>query len=153
MLFGHDQCMRDWALDYILHVLEAKDWSANRLAVEAGVSPSTINRPLRIVDWPHHLSRTTIAKIWDATGIDPAPFIPEGFSEDSATFSMPRPRSMAQNVLEQMDTPTSAPNAQKINEIKVAVVGPLAQIVATINREGIARLREKLDAIESMLDD
>lgn len=145
--------MKDWAITYILHVLEAKDWSANRLATEAGVASSTINRPLRERDWPHKISRTTLTKIQEASGIDPSPFIPDGFSEDKSMFSGVRIRTVADRALDNLDKPQPAPNAQAVNEIKIAVVGPLAQIVATVNREGIARLRAKLDAIESMLDD
>lgn len=150
---GHKRLMKDWALDYVLHVLEAKDWSANRLATLAGVAASTINRPLREPDWKHKLSRTTIAKIQEASGIDPGPFIPEGFAEDKALFATGRIRTTADRALEHLDQPGSGPNAQATNEIKIAIVGNLAQIVATVDRSGIARLRQKLDAIESMLDD
>lgn len=147
--------MRDWAIDYILNVLEIKEWSANRLATEAGVAASTINRPLRDPEWPHKLSRSTIAKIRDASGVDPAPFIPTEMAEDAEIFSR------GQRLLQQVGSVDamgeaegqSALNAQKRNEIKVAIVGPLAQIVATIDKDGIDRLRAKLDAIESMLDD
>lgn len=145
--------MKDWAITYILHVLEVKDWSANRLATEAGLASSTINRPLREPDWPHEISRTTIKKVQKASGIDPAPFIPDGFSEDKSIFTSPRRQTVADRALAELDQPKQTPNAQTINEIKIAVVGPLAQIVATVNREGIARLRAKLDAIESMLDE
>jgi len=147
--------MRDWSIEYILHVLEKKDWSANKLAVEAGVSASTIARPLREKDWPHKLSRTTLMKVREASGIDPSPFIPAGFNEDANLFASARTRTGA--TLDRMmadERGDAAPlSAQHVNEIKIAVVGPLAQIVATVDRAGIARLREKLDALETMLDD
>ena len=145
--------MKDWALDYLLHVMTERGWSANRLAREAGLATSTIARPLREPDYKHSLSRTTITKVAEASGIDPAPFIPEGFAEDKALFQGSRPRSAADLALERLDQHSDGPNAQTTNEIKIAVVGRLAQIVATIDRAGIAKLRAKLDAIESMLDD
>lgn len=145
--------MRDWAISYILAVLEAKDWSANQLATNAGVAASTINRPLREKDWPHKLSRTTISKIRDVSGVDPTPFIPDSFAEDAAVFGNGGPNTLAARSLSTIDRPEAVPNAQTLNEIKIAVVGPLAQIVATVNREGLTKLRQKLDAIEAMLDE
>lgn len=149
--------MRDWAIDYILNVLELKNWSATRLAKEAGVAVSTIARPLREKDWPNKLSRETIRKIQEASGVDPDPFVTDGFSEEKTPFApRDRPKTAAAIALEQLDVPTGAkpqPNAQARNEIKIAVVGDLAQIVATIDKAGLTKLRAKLDAIESMLDD
>lgn len=148
--------MKHWTIEYILHVLEAKDWSMNRLASEAGVSPSTINRPIREKDWSFAISARTIGKIFRATNIDPSPFMPKGMSEPASMYmgeeSKPRPKSSAQTTLENLDSETSAP-AFAVNEIKIAMVGPIAQIIATVDREGIAKLRKKLDAIEAMLDD
>lgn len=151
--------MRDWAITYIQAVLEKKDWSANRLAKEAGLSASTINRPLREPDWPHQISRATLAKIFKASGIDPSEYAPEEqkgpyFTEESAGSGMAEPphESFAMRSLRSMDD-TPGPNAQGQNEIKIAVVGHLAQIVATVDKSGIEKLRKKLDAIESMLDD
>ena len=147
----HNAKMRDWAIDYLLHVLEKKDWSANRLAGEAGVATSTIGRPLREGEnYAGKLSRTTIEKVRQASGIDPSPFIPEGMAEDAGLFAS-RPKTSADHILATMDSPD--PNHLKKNEIRIAVVGDLAQIVATVDRDGIARLRKKLDAIETMLDD
>jgi transcriptional regulator with XRE-family HTH domain len=150
--------MRDWAIDYIVHVLEAKDWTMNRLSEEAGVAASTINRPLRDRNYPHSLSRATIRKIAAASGIDPAPYIPADQSEDRALFAgfAERARTYADRALEDLDKPPEAKGtplaASPLNEIKIAVVGNLAQIVATIDREGLQRLRQKLDALEAMLD-
>jgi hypothetical protein len=45
------------------------------------------------------------------------------------------------------------PNGQPKNEVRITVVGPLAHIEATVDRAGLAKLRARLDAIESMLDD
>ena len=143
--------MRDWAIDYILHVLEKKDWSMNRLAKEAHVSASTINRPLRDPDWPHKLSRDTIAKIREASGIDPSPFIPTSFAEDAAVFSADKP-SPGDEALQIMLAKKRGA-ATPLNEIKVVMANGIAEIHAVINREGIAKLRKKIDAIESMLED
>lgn len=148
-----DARMRDWVINYIHHILEARNWSANRLAKEAGLATSTIARPLRELDYNGKLSRVTVAKLHAASGIDPAAFVPEGFAEDVARYSGPRPQNNADIVLQSLDKTVPSQNSQAINEIKIAVVGSHAQIVATINREGLAKLRQKLDAIEAMLDD
>jgi len=149
---GHTNGMRDWAVEYLLHVLEAKDWSVNRLASESGVATSTLARPLREKDWPHKLSRGTIHKVREATGIDPSPFIPKEFSEERTEFARARPETSADRVLHNLDHDGPQQAEQPLNEIKIAVVGTRAQIVATIDRQGIAKLREKLNAIEAMLD-
>jgi lambda repressor-like predicted transcriptional regulator len=147
--------MRDWAIDYVMHVLEAKEWSANRLASEAGLAASTIARPLRTLDYKDKLSRTTIAKIAKASGIDPSPFIPAGFNEDKVTFSAmaARPKTTADRVLATMDDPLPMSSPPQTNEIRIAVVGRLAPIVATVDRAGIAKLRARLDALDTILDD
>lgn len=63
----------DRATDYIQHVLDTKDWNMHELANRAGVSASTINRPMRgNVDYT--LSRRTIEKIYRASGVDPSPY-------------------------------------------------------------------------------
>jgi len=159
--FCENARMRDWAIDYILHVLVAKNWSANRLATEAGVAASTINRPLRDKNWSNNFSRTTLMKIQEASGIDPKPFIPAEMTEESEMFSAKanrtgmgrRPESLADRVLLGLDIASVPPLPLDINKIKIAVAGPIAQIVATVDRTGLARLRRKLDAIESMLED
>jgi lambda repressor-like predicted transcriptional regulator len=152
---GHLCAMRDWAIDYVMHVLETKEWSANRLASEAGLAASTIARPLRTLDYKDKLSRTTIAKIARASGIDPTPFIPAGFEEDKVTFSATaaRPRTTADRVLAALDDAQVPTPPAQTNEIRIAVVGRLAQIVATVDKAGIAKLRARLDALDTMLDD
>lgn len=146
--------MAHWTAEYILHVLDEKEWTMNRLASEIGVAASTINRPIRGGD---PLTAKTISRIFQATGVDPTPFIPSDLQEAGAIYKAaapPRPKTVADEVLGLMDEePTAAPNAQELNEIKIAVLGPTAQIIATINKAGIAKLRAKLDALESMLDD
>lgn len=144
--------MRDWAIDYLLHVMEVKGWSANRLATEAGVASSTIARPLREKDWAFRLSRDTINKVAAASGVDPAAFAPRGMAEGGLSSAV-RPDTVAARSLRALDQAQPMPSAFERNEIKIAVVGPLAQIVATVDRAGLAKLRQKLDIIESMLDD
>lgn len=67
--------MIDPAIAYIRHVLKAKDWTAADLARHAGVSHSTINRPLTQPDYPNAISRRTIALVAEASGIDPSAFM------------------------------------------------------------------------------
>lgn len=149
---GHPCHMRDWAIEYVLHVLEKRDWSANRLATEAGLATSTIARPLRDPDYPNKLSRATIAKIRDASGIDPAPFVPSEMAEDEAIFTQGI-QTLAARSLATLDPADAPPDRPFRNQIKFVVDGKVAQIAATIDRAGIDMLRKKLDAIESVLDD
>jgi transcriptional regulator with XRE-family HTH domain len=143
--------MNDWTIDYIKHVLETRDWSANKLATMAGLASSTIARPLREGGrLDYRLSRLTIQKIAKASGVDPGPFIPAGLFEEAASYT---PATRAGRILAELDGDAARAAAQPTNEIKIAIVGSLAQIVATVDRAGLARLRAKLDAIESMLDD
>lgn len=72
---GQTESMEDPAISYMRHVLAARGWNANELAQKAGLSHSTINRPLTIPDWPNAISRRTIEAVRLASGIDPAPFI------------------------------------------------------------------------------
>lgn len=143
--------MTDWTIDYIKHVLETRDWSANKLATMSGLAASTIARPLREQGrLDYRLSRLTIQKIARASGVDPAPFIPAGLFEEAGGYT---PSTRAGRILADLDRDPSDTGTQPVNEIKIAIVGPLAQIMATVDRAGIARLRAKLDAIETMLDD
>jgi hypothetical protein len=143
--------MNDWTIEYIKHVLEVRDWSANKLATMAGLASSTIARPLREQGrLDYRLSRLTIQKIAKASGIDPTPFVPSGMFEEAGSYV---PSTRMGRILAELDGEKPGPTLQPANEIKIAVVGNLAQIVATVDRAGLARLRAKLDAIESMLDD
>lgn len=145
--------MQHWTLDYLTAVLERMDWSANRLATETGLAASTINRPLREKDWKFGLSAKTVARIHAATGVDPKPFMPDGMEEPAEMYRASSD-SLAARVLRDMDKPDDEkPNAQARNEIKIAVVGDLAQIVATVDKAGLAKLRAKLEAIEAVIDD
>jgi transcriptional regulator with XRE-family HTH domain len=149
---------KHWTIEYLGQVLEQRDWSMARLAREAGVSASTINRPMREANWSFALHPGTVAKIHAASGIDPRDFMPRDMEEPPEMFRASTDTVAAQ-VLRNLDKPPVAepdegrPNAQARNEIKIAVVGDLAQIVATVDRAGLAKLRAKLDAIDAMLDD
>lgn len=143
--------MKDWAIDYISHVLEAKDWSANRLATEAGVAASTISRPLRIKNYNGHLSRQTITKIFEASGIDPAPFIPKELAEDSREFTGNPAHDRGQRLWANLHGRNET--RPERNDIRFVVVGDKVQIAATLDRAGLAKLRRKLDDIERLLDE
>lgn len=145
--------MRDWAVEYILHVLETKDWSPNRLASEAGLAASTIARPLRDKNWSYNISRRTLMKIRTASGIDPGMFSPKGFSEDSSIFSDNYPKTTARHVLENLDQNSQDTKELAVNQIKITIVGNLAKIEATVDRDGIAKLKLKLDTIATIIDD
>lgn len=69
--------MDDPALDYVRHVLKVRGWKVADLAKAAGVSHSTINRPLTVPGWPMALSRRTIDAIHRASGIDPVNYAGE----------------------------------------------------------------------------
>lgn len=81
--------MTDWAIEYVRHVLQETGWSPAHLARLAGVSHSTINRPLNTPDWPHALSRRTLASIAKVSGIDPAPFAKAAGDADHALMTLP----------------------------------------------------------------
>lgn len=135
--------MRDWAIDYMLHVLEARNWSPNRLASEAGVASTTISRPLKEPEYPHKLNRTTIAKIHAASGIDPAPFAPKETPYIADTL----PRGMAEQ-----PTPMRI-HAEGRNSLSILIDGPLVRIQGVLDKEGAKKLRESLDHIIAILAD
>lgn len=146
--------MRDWAIDYITHAIEAKGWSMSRLAQEAGVAASTINRPLRDPDWPHKLNRTTIAKIRSATGIDPTPFIPADSAEDQAFFAS---EGVEKGPVETAPQPKPGEvylvRDSKLNQLSIMSNGELIQITGTFNREGLKKLQERITNIVNLMDD
>jgi transcriptional regulator with XRE-family HTH domain len=61
-------------------------------------------------------------------------------------------RSSAAEALANLDDPKIISDVNTRNEIKIGIKGDLAQIIATVDREGIEKLRKKLDAIEALLD-
>lgn len=140
---SHFAAMHDWAINYMKHVLEAKDWSANRLASEAGVASTTISRPLKEPDYPHKLNRTTIAKIHAASGIDPAPFAPK---------DMPYLADAAPSGLAEPPTPMRI-QAGGRNSLSILIDGPLVRIQGVLDKEGAKKLRESLDHIIALLSD
>ena len=148
--------MQDWAIEYIRHVLKEKSWSATKLADASGVSSSTITRPLSQADWPHKVSRNTIQKVWQASGIDPEPF---ANSANELFF---------RGVLKSRIVETIDADGRKVNEsnhsetasrilpnddqIRIEIIGGRAEVRAVIGKEGIRKLVHKLSALEELLE-
>ncbi|AVO36615.1 hypothetical protein [Pukyongiella litopenaei] len=143
---------KHWTVAYLSHVLEAMDWSMNRLATETGLAASTINRPMREDDWKFGLSSKTVQKIHAATGIDPADFMPTGFDEPTAMWRAADTYS-GRTLRRLLDDKESTPDRDRGNEIKIAIVGSRAQIVATVDKAGLAKLRAKLELLADLLED
>lgn len=78
------------ALAYVRYVLKLLDVSPTALAKIAGVSATTITRPLNDPNHTHSLSMSTIMKIEDATGINFAPFA-DGKTEVDIAFNILKP--------------------------------------------------------------
>lgn len=126
--------MKDWAVDYLLNVLERKDWSVAELARRAGVSQSTLSRPIARKDWPGKLSRDTIARIHEASGIDPAPFAPSGGFSEPPIAAMLHPEGQA-------DGPP----------YRVAFDGRTVEITAKVDADGLDRLLTYLETIRPLI--
>lgn len=125
--------MANWTVDYVRHVLDARGWNGAELAERAGVSASTINRPINTPGYPNHISARTLEKIAAASGIDFMAFAPvHGFSEPAATARPLEPARARQN-------------------IHIVIDGATARLEATVTRENIAEVRRKLDLIEALL--
>lgn len=144
--------MAHWTNDYVMAVLDKMDWSMNRLAEEAGLSASTINRPIKAGE---ALSPKTVSKVFAVSKVDPAPFMPQEMDEPPALYTAPlgpRPQTNADRVLRGLGE-EPADVALRTNEIKIALVGPVVQIVATVDRAGLAQLQTKLEKIADLLDE
>lgn len=61
--------MKNWPLEYVRRVITQTGMSASALAKEAGVSSTTLTRPLNNPEHPHSISRHTLEAIRNATGI------------------------------------------------------------------------------------
>lgn len=146
--------MTDWAITYLRHVLDVTGYSVNKLAQEAGVATSTLNRPLNTPNWRHKLSRDTIQKVYRATGIDPTPFTQAGMADTAKGLDLrsmpPRPETRADRVLQGLPPP---PTVTRTPAISISVENGVAMITATVDRAGLDQLRRKLDAVEALLDD
>lgn len=60
----------DWALNYIKMVMSQLGVSASELAARAGMASTTLTRPLKETgEHPYRISRSTLEKIRDVTGI------------------------------------------------------------------------------------
>ncbi len=83
------------AVEYVRHVLALTGLSPTGLALKAGISSTTLTRPLNSAEYKFALTNTTLSKLEAATGIaylsfaaahstDQAPLYPPGLSEAPA---------------------------------------------------------------------
>lgn len=63
-----------WSKTYIRHVLAARDMKPSALAKLAGLSSTTLTRPLNNKQHKHNFGRETLDKIAAVTGVPYAPF-------------------------------------------------------------------------------
>lgn len=66
-----------WTILFLKHVLESTGMTASGLAKAAGVSSTTLTRPLNSADHQFDLSAKTVEKIAQTTGISPRNFMPD----------------------------------------------------------------------------
>ena len=148
--------LQDWAISYIKHVLEKTGWSATRLAQAAKISSSTITRPLATDDWPHKISRNTIAKIWKVSGIDPEPFANEAgelYLQGTYRHKIVATVDPEGNVLAEADKETNESNLiANEDQIRIEIFGERAIIRATVGKEGLDELLRKIGALRELLD-
>lgn len=125
--------MANWTVEYVRHVMDARGWNGAELAERAGVSASTINRPVNTPGYANQISTRTLEKIAAASGIDFMQFAPHrGFSE-AAPLARPQ-----------------QPQPSKPG-IHIVIDGAIAHFEAMVTRENIAEVRRKLDLIEALL--
>lgn len=125
--------MSDWTVEYVRHVLDARRWTGAELAARAGVSASTINRPVNTAHYSNSISSRTLDKIASASGIDYRQFAPSpGMAEPVHSF-----------------VPPAKPKAK--TAIHIVIDGAIAHLDAMVTRENIEEVRRKLDLIEALL--
>ncbi|WP_181892982.1 hypothetical protein [Falsiruegeria mediterranea] len=143
--------MTHWTREYVLAVLERQDWSMNRLATEIGVAATTINRPLKSKDASAGLSAKTISKIYETTGVDPSEFAPVGMSEPIALYMEKpqgrRPETTADRALKKVISSQTGEHQEQ----KIAIVGDLVQVAATVDKDGLEKLIKRLNLIHEAL--
>jgi len=143
--------MKHWTAQYVLSVLEQLDWSMNKLAEEIDVAATTVNRPIRSDEG---LSPKTISKIYRRTGIDPAPFTPKEMDEPISVYKLgasgQRPETNADRVLKDLDSDTTLTPKEK--NIVIRIDGARAQVSATVDKDGLRDLINKLEAVEKIID-
>lgn len=122
--------MDSWEVAYLRRVLAETGMSGNALAAAAGVSASTINRPLNDADYTGRVSTATLDKVAKATGLDYRPHAP-GLADAQTAFRPAIPG--------------------KRGSIQVGVDGDLAVVSATVTLDMIPELRRKIDLIEALL--
>lgn len=142
--------MRDWAYDYLEGVLQQTGWTMNGLASRVGVAASTINRPMRDKQYSGQMSRATLRKIMEISGVDPAPYAP---ASELALLTGPL-AAMAEGPrgFQPAPAPTLSLHSGQ-DQFVISIAGGRAQITADVGPHGIAKLREKLDLLELLLKD
>jgi hypothetical protein len=80
------------ALAYVRFVLDATGLSPSGLAKQAGISSTTLTRPLNDQSYKFVLSTSTISKIAKATGINPGPFFKAKDSVDPSLAARHNPK-------------------------------------------------------------
>ena len=123
--------MDSWEVAYLRKVIAETGLSGNAIARAAGVSASTINRPVNDPDWHGRINPATLDKVARATGVDYRPFATAGFSDARPAFAPAIPARQG--------------------SIQVSVDGDIAQVSATITLDMIPELRRKIDLIEALL--
>jgi transcriptional regulator with XRE-family HTH domain len=127
-----DNCEMDsWEVDYLRKVLEQTGMSGNALAAAAGLSPSTINRPLNDPDYQGRVSPSTLDKVAKATNIPYRSPDRAGLSDASPAYRAPEPLRQG--------------------GIVVVIDGNLAELKAIVTLDTLAELRRKIDLIEQLL--
>lgn len=66
----------NWTIEYLRHVMTERDLTASGLASAAGVSSTTLTRPLNSREHKFEISRRTLDKIQSATGVPYHSFMP-----------------------------------------------------------------------------
>lgn len=87
-------------------------------------------------------STESIGLLAAALRVEPTALIASGFAEPGP------PASLARRVLENLDKPAEDPT----HEFKIGTDGKRVQIIATVDREGLARLIKQLEAMMIFLD-
>lgn len=123
--------MDSWEVAYLKKVMAETRLTGNALARLAGVSASTINRPVNDDTWNGRVSPATLDKVARATGIDYRAMATAGFSDARPVFAPSMPARQG--------------------SIQVSVDGDVATVSATVTLAMIPELRRKIDLLEALL--
>lgn len=154
----------DWQIHYVRHVLkELGDIAPSALAQRAGISPTTLTRPLSDKNHKFDLSLKTITKIADATGISPTPFMSEadarrmllsGVAEPDVPYRPGQANAARIEAALDAQEPRARNTAHDpLNRIQIAFLGDRVQVAGTYDREGIDKLIARLAVMRDMLED